>query len=96
MNRSDIVDQVALILDSKIQARAVVDEVVEAITRGLVNEGRVHVSGLGSFVTEPVPERLVRNPATGERVVSPAHTKVAFSPATRLRESLPAPPATEV
>lgn len=88
MNRSDIVDSVTEVLPNKAKAREVVDVMVETIQRGLVEEGRVHISGLGSFVGEQVPSRMVRNPATGKKVRAKKSGRVRFRPATDMKELL--------
>lgn len=88
MNRSDIVNEVAEVLDSKVQARTAVDAVVRAITKGLAEDGRVHITGLGSLSSEQVPSRMVRNPATGKKVRAKKTARIRFRPATDLKEVL--------
>ncbi len=99
LKRSDIIDAVAeqaLRGDQK-AARAAVAVVIETITRGLAEGDRVHVADLGVFRTEEIPERLVRNPRTGEQVKAESKVRVRFRPAETLKrflsgeEEVPAP-----
>lgn len=86
MNRSDIVDQVAEVTDTKKTARQAVDRTVDTIIRALAEGERVQISGLGVFTPEQVPSRFVRNPATGKKVRAKKTARVKFRPATSLRE----------
>lgn len=76
------------LFDNRAHSLAVIDAVVAAITRGLVEEGRVHVTGLGSFIGEQVPSRMVRNPATGGRQRAKKSGRVKFRPSLDLKEYL--------
>lgn len=66
-------------------AKMHLDATLEAIVRGLREEGSVELKGFGKFVTKEVEERTAKNPKTGEDVLVPAHRKVSakLSPAVK-------------
>ena len=70
---------------SKPTVNAVVSATIDAIADALRNGEEVKLPGLGTLKPKPVAERTRRNPATGESVTVPAHTKVVFKPAAGLR-----------
>ena len=59
---------------------AVIDETVGALVRG----EDVKISGFGSFVLRDKPERLARNPRTGEAATVSARRVAAFRPSNKL------------
>lgn len=76
---------------TKKQANEVVDVVFDIITEVLTkkrNAEPVNIAGFGKFVVKERPERVVRNPRTGETVKKPATRIPAFRPAKQLKEAV--------
>ena len=86
MNRSDLVDEVALkTFETKRCVGEVVDAVLEVIARQLAAGGQVALTGFGTFSVASRPERVGRNPKTGELVKIAAHRVPKFSAGTKLK-----------
>ena len=86
MNKSSLSAAVhALTGGPKSTVNTVVSATIDAIADALRNGEEVKLPGLGTFKPKPVAERTRRNPATGESVTVPAHTKIVFRPAAGLR-----------
>jgi len=62
--------------------RAAVLAAMAKIRKAVLEDGiAVQVQDFGTFRPRSRPERLVRNPATGEKVLAKASVSVAFTPA---------------
>lgn len=73
---------------SKAHALDMVGLVVEAITQGLAKGEKVTIQGFGSFEVRDMPERVARNPKTGEAVKVPACKKPIFKVASALKSKV--------
>lgn len=81
MNRADLVDAVANKTgQSKKDAGASVDAVLESIGEALRAKTEVRLPGFGTFAAVDMPERQARNPRTGEQMTVAATTKAKFKP----------------
>ncbi|AWB49989.1 DNA-binding protein [Gemmobacter aquarius] len=69
-------------------AGAALDAIAAVVSREVAAGGAVTLPGLGKIVCRARPERLVRNPATGETVPKPADKQVKFSIAKALKDSV--------
>lgn len=67
------------------QARLALDAVAGVVVAGLVEDGRISVQGLGSFVVRRQRERRVMNPSTSVIMELPSRAVVKFRPAKDLR-----------
>ncbi|HZN71594.1 MAG TPA: HU family DNA-binding protein, partial [Micromonosporaceae bacterium] len=69
MNKSQFIEALAAHYEGNKKAAAkAVDSVVETITREVAKGEKVAITGFGAFEKAVRPSRMVRNPATGERV----------------------------
>ena len=73
---------------SKRQAKATLDEFNELVIRQLKKEGSLRLAGLGVFRKRKIKARVGRNPTTGEQIKIPARTRLRFSPAKALKDSV--------
>jgi len=73
---------------SKRQAKSALDELNELVTRQLKKEGSLRLAGLGVFRMRKLNARVGRNPATGEQIKIPARTRLRFTPAKSLKDSI--------
>lgn len=67
-------------------AYKLIDIMFEEITESLINGEEVKFAGLGSFKILTKPERMGRNPKTGEPAVITARRVVSFRPSNEFRE----------
>jgi DNA-binding protein HU-beta len=68
MNKGDLVNEVAKVLNTKKDAQAAVDCVFSAITKALGKGEAVSVPGFGTFKVAARGARKGRNPQTGEEI----------------------------
>ncbi len=72
----------------KHQAADIVEGYVELIKEGLATEGKVMLSGFGSYEVNYKEPRRGRNPQTGETMVLRERRVVKFKPSQLLRKEL--------
>jgi DNA-binding protein HU-beta len=85
--------QVATHLSDKVgitrkQAKSALDEITSLVVRELKREGTLRLAGLGIFRKRKTKARIGRNPATGEQIKIPARTRLRFTPAKALKDSV--------
>jgi len=73
---------------SKKDAKLTLDELNTLVVRELKKEGSIRLAGLGIFRKRKLAARVGRNPATGEQIKIPARTRLRFTPAKALKESV--------
>ena len=73
---------------TKRQAKSALDELNELVIRQLKKEGSLRLAGLGVFRKRKLAARKGRNPATGEQIRIPARTRLRFTPAKALKDSV--------
>ncbi|MDP2083668.1 MAG: HU family DNA-binding protein [Gemmobacter sp.] len=69
-------------------AGAALDAIAEVIAREVAAGGTITLPGVGKIACKARPERLVRNPATGEMVTKPADKQVKIAVAKALKDSV--------
>ncbi len=69
-------------------AAAALDAVTALVTREVAAGGAVTLPGLGKFYCRERPERMVRNPATGEQFKKEADKQVKVTIAKPLKDSV--------
>lgn len=72
----------------KKDATAALDAVVAVITKEVSNGGAVTLPGIGKIFCRERPERMVRNPATGEQMKKEADKVVKMTIAKALKDSV--------
>jgi DNA-binding protein HU-beta len=85
--------QVATHLSDKVgitrkQAKSALDEITLLVVRELKREGTLRLAGFGIFRKRKTKARIGRNPATGEQIKIPARTRLRFTPAKALKDSV--------
>lgn len=79
MNKSQLINAVAEEVNlSKVDVKRVVDNLFANIENNLNKNEKVVISGFGVFSIANSPERIGRNPRTGEEVKIPARRNVKF------------------
>jgi DNA-binding protein HU-beta len=72
-------------LDKTAASRAL-DALTEIVTREVAAGGAVTLPGLGKFACRDRPEREVRNPTTGEKMMKPADRSAKVTIAKQLKD----------
>ncbi|SFO92261.1 HU family DNA-binding protein [Tranquillimonas alkanivorans] len=73
--------------DKKTAGKAL-DAITDVITREVSNGGAVTLPGVGKIYCRERPERMVRNPATGEQIKKDADKVVKMTIAKALKDSV--------
>ncbi len=73
---------------SQKQARTLLDGYIGAITRQLAQKNSVILRNFGSFSVKDVAEKRAYVPAKKSLCLIPAHQKLHFKPAKRLKEEV--------
>lgn len=87
MTKSELIERLAN-LNPRLTARDVdetVKAVLDAMTLALANGSRIEIRGFGSFSLNYRPERVGRNPKSGESVVVPAKYVPHFKAGKEMR-----------
>jgi DNA-binding protein HU-beta len=88
MNKGDLVNEVAKVLDTKKQAQEAVDCIIETITKALKKKDAVTLVGFGTFKVDKRKARKGRNPQTGEEIKIKAKKVPKFVPGKALKEAV--------
>lgn len=87
MTKSQLVAAVADAMGAdKKTAAAALDAIAAVAAREVAAGGTLTLPGLGKLACKARPERLVRNPATGETVTKGADKQVKFAIAKSLKD----------
>ncbi|MCP4105597.1 MAG: HU family DNA-binding protein [Desulfobacteraceae bacterium] len=88
MNKGDLINEVAKVLNTKKEAQAAVECVFSSITESLENEEPVTLIGFGTFKVANREARKGRNPQTGEEMEIKARKVPKFVPGKALKEAV--------
>jgi len=89
MTKADLVAKIAEKASlSKADAERSLNAFLEAVENTLVGEGKLTLTGFGTFVVEERKERTGRNPRTGEEIKIPSTKVVKFRPGKLLKDSV--------
>ena len=89
LTKTQLVAALAEKMDSdKKSASAALDAITEVITEEVSKGGAVTLPGVGKIACRERPERMVRNPATGEQLKKDADKVVKMTIAKALKESV--------
>ncbi len=90
MTKTELVDYMAKEAKiSKEQALIAFNSFIEGIKDALQFEnGKVQLTGFGTFSTVHRNERKGRNPGTGEEITIPAQNTVKFKPGKNLKDAV--------
>ena len=90
MTKSELIEQIAQDAGvTRAAAKQMVNSFLDTISNELEKEdGKVRLSGFGTFSTTLRKARKGRNPQTGETIEVKASNTVKFKPAKALKESV--------
>lgn len=89
LTKADLADAIyaAMPIDKQ-KAAQVVEDYVELIKTALAKDGKVMLSGFGSYEVKYKPPRRGRNPQTGDSIILRARKVVKFKPSQLLRKAI--------
>lgn len=73
---------------TKSQSKEAVDLVLSGIADELKVNGELSLIGFGKFYVKDVPERMGRNPSTGEEMKISASKRIGFKPGKKLKDTV--------
>ena len=88
MNKGELVNQVAKVVNTKKEAQAAVDCVFQSITKALKKKDTVTLVGFGTFRVDKRKARKGRNPQTGEVIKIKAKKVPKFVAGKALKEAI--------
>ena len=89
MTKTDLVDFIAEKADlTKADAARALEAVMEGVTAGLKESGKVTLVGFGTFTAKEREARTGRNPQTGETVKIAARVVPGFKAGNKLKDAL--------
>lgn len=88
MNKADLIEEVAKVTNTKKEAGAAVDCMIDAITKALKRKEEVTLIGFGTFGSKKRKARNGRNPQTGEKIKIKAKTVPVFKPGKALKDAV--------
>ncbi|MEG4329982.1 HU family DNA-binding protein [Microcoleus sp. herbarium5] len=91
MNKADLIELAATKADTtKKVANALLDALIDSITKAVADGEKVTLVGFGSWEARERKARDGRNPKTGEEMKIPATTVPAFSAGKQFKEAVAA------
>ena len=89
MTKAELVDFIAEKADlTKADAGRALEAVMEGVTKGLKETGKVTLVGFGTFTAKKRDAREGRNPQTGETVKIAARVVPGFKAGSKLKDAL--------
>ena len=88
MNKGDLINEVANVVESKKKAQEAVDTVLSSITKALKKNDAVTLVGFGTFKVSKRKARTGRNPQTGAAIKIAARKVPKFSPGKALKDAV--------
>lgn len=89
MTKAQLVAAIAIeMAGDRKTANAALDALTRIITREVASGGSVTLPGIGRIYCRERPERMVRNPATGEQIRKEADRAVKITIAKGLKDSV--------
>jgi len=88
MNKGDLVNEVAKVVNTKKEAQAAVDCVFSTITKALKKKGTVTLIGFGTFKVAQRNTRKGRNPQSGQEMVIKAKKVPKFVAGKALKDAV--------
>lgn len=89
MTKQDLVTAIANEAQIKrIEAERALNAMVDSVTKALKKEGKLTLTGFGTFTVTKRKARTGRNPATGEPLKIKAGKSVRFKPGKGLKDQI--------
>ena len=86
MNKGELIEAIAKVTETKVEAAKVLETTLTAITKSLKKGDPVTLIGFGTFKVVLRAPRKARNPQTGEPIDVPAKMVAKFKPSKAMKE----------
>jgi len=89
LGKTELIDAVSKATKlEKTKAKAVIEATIDVITKELKKNGRVQLTGFGTFSTSKRKKRMGVNPKTGDKITIPARKVPKFTAGKALRDTI--------
>ena len=89
MTKADLIARISTSTAfSKAEAERSLNALLDTMQEGLASDGKIALTGFGSFTVETRKEREGRNPRTGEAMTIAASRVVRFRPGKMLKDAV--------
>lgn len=89
MTKADLISKMADKANlTKANAERALNAFLESVEETLVSEGKLTLTGFGTFAVESRKSRKGRNPQTGKEITIPASKVVKFRPGKLLKDAV--------
>ncbi|MFP4168178.1 MAG: HU family DNA-binding protein [Desulfonatronovibrionaceae bacterium] len=89
MTKADLISKIAEKAGlTKADSEKALNAFLDSVEDTLVKEGKLTLTGFGTFAVEKRKERMGRNPRSGEAIKIPACKVVKFRPGKLLKEAV--------
>lgn len=89
MTKADLVDKIAEQSGlTKAAGEKALNAFLDSVKEVLLSEGRLNLTGFGTFAVESRQARKGRNPRTGAAITIPASKVVKFRPGRKLKDTI--------
>lgn len=89
MTKADLVVKIAEKANlTKANAERALNAFLDSVEQTLVKDGKLTLTGFGTFAVETRKERKGRNPQTGAEITIPASKVVKFRPGKLLKDAI--------
>ena len=88
MNKGDLITKLANVADTKKEAEAALNTILETITKALKKGDKVTLIGFGTFSVTKRAARKGRNPQTGKEMKIAARKVPKFTPGKGLKTAV--------
>ena len=89
MTKADLVEKIAAKAGlTKTAAEKTLNAFLDSVQDSLVAEGKITLTGFGTFAVESRQARTGRNPRTGDTIKIPASKVVKFRPGKTLKDTV--------
>jgi DNA-binding protein HU-beta len=88
MNKGDLINEVAKVVNTKKEAQDAVDCILSTITKSLKKKNSVSLVGFGTFKVDRRKARKGRNPQTGEEIKIKAKNVPKFIAGKALKDAV--------
>lgn len=92
MNKQEIINNIAQEYGiTKVAAKAIFEQIFNDITEAMMakqTDNKIQIPGFGTFRMDKKPQRIGRNPRTGESMTIPAKQVVKFKASKTLSDKI--------
>lgn len=89
MTKADLVNRIAERTGlSKVASEKALNASLDTVKDVLLSEGKLTITGFGTFAVETRQQRKGRNPRTGEPITIPGAKVVKFRPGRKLKDTI--------